>query len=185
MRYTSYLDISGLKNAKDEERTDTFKNLETLRQRNIRKARKEKAYTIEETNIELFLKYYADLMSNQGEIVSEKKLKNMSNIIQNLIDTKNATMIVSKNSKDEVLYIIVFCFDIYRAYYLFGAGNPNAKEHYKGTICFWDGFKILANRYDIQKVDLEGVNSPKRGRFKLSLGGDIRSYYEVGSKNET
>lgn len=179
LRYTSYIDISELKSISNEENTNFFKGLETLRQRNIRKARKEKSTTIEELNIELFLEFYRTLMDRQNEIVSEKKLNNMSNVILSIITSKKAVMFATKNSNNDIIYLTVFSYDKYRAYYLFGAGNPNAKEVYKGTICFWDAFIKLSNDYNIKEVDMEGVNSPSRGWFKLSFGGELKPYYEV------
>ena len=35
------------------------------------------------------------------------------------------------------------------------------------------------NEIGIKTVDLEGVNSPNRGWFKLSFGGNIIPYYEL------
>ncbi|MBN2782301.1 MAG: hypothetical protein JXQ66_03570 [Campylobacterales bacterium] len=179
LRYTSYIDISELKDIDNPQDSLIFKNLETLRQRNIKKAIKEKAYTTQELNIELFLEYYTKLMDLQNQKVSKQKLQNMANVINNSVNNKQAVMFCSKNSKDDIIYITVFSYDKYRAYYLFGAGNLDAKESYKGTICFWDAFINLAKKYDIKEVDMEGINSPARGWFKLSFGGDITPYYEI------
>lgn len=186
LRYTSYLNISKLKNTMDEEDTELFKGLETLRQRNIRKARKEKSYTVEELNISLFLDYYTALMESQNEQVPNTKLDNMAKIIENTVKNKQAVMFATKNAKNEIIYLTVFSYDQYRAYYLFGAGNPHATEHYRGTVCFWDAFINLAQNYNIHEVDMEGINSPHRGWFKLSFGGTIEPYYEItlGTKNE-
>lgn len=179
LRYTSYIDISELKEYESEEDTSIFKSLETLRQRNIRKARKESSYTIEELHIDLFLEYYIELMNAQGEEVSKRKLDNMANVIEKTCANKDAVMFATKNNKDEIMYLTVFSFDKNRAYYLFGAGNPDSKEVYKGTVCFWDAFIKLAQEYDIKEVDMEGINSPTRGWFKLSFGGKIVPYYEI------
>lgn len=182
LRYTSYLDISSLASFENEEDTPNFKNLEILRQRNIRKARKEQAFTVEEWQIELFLKFYENMMNLQGEDVAQTKLSNMGNVIRSMLDCGNASMFVTKNSKQQILYITVFIFDERRAYYLFGAGDEGASEHYKGTICFWDAFIALAQKYNVKVVDLEGINSPKRGWFKLSFGGAVVPYYEISHK---
>lgn len=179
LRYTSYLDISEFEKNLPEYENNLFKSLELIRQRNIKKARNEKCITKKETNIELFLEYYEDLMSKQGISVSKKKIDNMYNIIKNLIQNQQAIMFITKNNENKILYITVFCFDKYRAYYLFGAGNPNAVEKYGGTICFWDAFKYLALDYKIKEIDFEGINSPKRGWFKLSFGGSFIPYYEI------
>ncbi|WP_151231026.1 hypothetical protein [Campylobacter hyointestinalis] len=162
-----------------------FKNLEILRQRNIRKARRENVITaIENSNdtIDIFLKYYEILIKSQGEDVLQSKLQNMRNIIINILDNKKGVMFVTRNSKGEILYITIFIFDKYRAYYLFGAGNPQAVEIYKGAICFWDAFIKLAQIFDIKELDLEGINSPQRGWYKLSFGGNITPYYEINYK---
>jgi len=179
LRYTSYINISELKDITNEEETIIFKELETLRQRNIRKARKEKSTTLEELNIELFIEFYKDLMAKQDEEVTKQKLDNMSNIIKKTVESRNAIMLATKNNTGKIIYITVFSLDKYRAYYLFGAGNPNSIETYKGTICFWDGFIKLANEYNIKEVDMEGINSPARGWFKLSFGGEMKPYYEI------
>lgn len=179
LRYTSYINISELKGSKNEEDTILFKNLDTLRQRNIRKARKEQSYTVEELCINTFLDFYKDLMFKQDEAVSQEKLDNMSNVILNCTASNKAVMLATKNSENEIIYITVFSYDNNRAYYLFGAGNLDAVEKYKGTICFWDGFIKLAQDYNIKEVDMEGVNSPSRGWFKLSFGGELKPYYEI------
>ena len=64
------------------------------------------------------------------------------------------------------------------AYYLFGASNPGMRNEHTGSAVLWDSFFALS-RDAIKEVDMEGVNSPHRGWFKLSFGGDIRPYYHV------
>ena len=184
LRYTSFIDISGLINNTDEESSELFKNLDTIRQRNIRKARKENALTIEEKNVSLFVDFYEKMMLINGEAVNKKKLDRLGFLIENLVEINQAKMYLTKNSNNEVIYITVFGIDNKRAYYLFGAGNPKSDENYKGTISFWDSFNILAKKYFVKTVDMEGVNSPKRGWFKLSFGGDLRTYYKLYKRNE-
>ena len=42
----------------------------------------------------------------------------------------------------------------------------------------WDAFLDLAAS-GVKEIDLEGVNSPLRGHFKLSFGGSILPYYRL------
>lgn len=179
LRYTSYLDISSLTEGCMEEKTTVFHRMEPLRQRNIREARKKGSTSVIERKSERFVDFYDKLMSKQGERVSQKKLRRMHRLIEVLLNKQQAMMVVSRNAAGKLLYITIFCIDRKRAYYLFGAGNPEAREHYKGTICFWEAFRFLCNDYEIIQVDMEGVNSPQRGWFKLSFGGDLRPYYQV------
>ena len=182
LRYTSYLDISTLRHAQDEESSDLFKGMETLRQRNVREARKDGASSHEEKDCGRLIDYYRVLMGNQGERPEVEKLNRMRRLMDGLIHNGCATLITSSNGRGEPMYATVFCWDSKRAYYLFGAPAPEAKERYKGTAIFWAGFLLLADR-GILMVNLEGVNSPRRGWFKLSFGGDLKPYYQVYKLN--
>ena len=72
----------------------------------------------------------------------------------------------------------IYLLDNKRAYYLFGANDPEMRSSHTGTAVLWSAFHILAAR-GYEEMDLEGINSPHRGWFKLSFGGDIRPYYEL------
>jgi len=179
LRYTSYIDLSRFTKMDESEEIILFKDLEQLRRRNIKEARKDGASVITGLEVELFLDFYYRLMFLQGEKVPSDKLSRMGNLIHKLIENGQAQMFLTKNSQDKIIYITVFCFDSKRAYYLFGAGDSEAKERYKGTIAFWDAFRILKEDYGIRQVDFEGVNSPQRGWFKLSFGGTLLPYYQL------
>jgi hypothetical protein len=179
LKYTSFLDISSLREDFSSEENRVFKQMDTIRQRNIRKAWGENVVTKIENRIPEFLDFYENLMGSQGKQVSKDKLTRMGNLIQQLLTKQKAICCVSYTENGQILYITIFCFDRKRAYFLFGAGNPQADKHYKGSICFWDTFRILARDYSIGYVDMEGVNSPKRGWFKLSFGGNIVPYFQV------
>jgi len=56
--------------------------------------------------------------------------------------------------------------------------HVDVHDRYSGTIVLWDALKAL-EKSGVSEVDFEGVNSPARGWFKLSFGGDLRPYYEV------
>ncbi len=178
LRYTSYVDISSLQNCEEENDSELFKGFETLRQRNIREAQKKGAYSKKTDDVELFIEFYRRLMIEQGVQSDEQKLQRMKDLIASLMDGDKAFLLTSRNSEGAIMYITIYCYDEKRAYYLFGAPNPEAQERYKGTISFWDGFKELA-AMGIKEVDMEGINSPNRGWFKLSFGGSINPYYEV------
>jgi len=178
LKFTSYLEISSLCVSENEESTALFRGLENLRQRNIREARRDSTTYEIESHTEIFLEYYAELMRNQSEQQDTEKLHRMRRLINGLIELDQAVMVMSRNGEGIPIYLTIFCWDSKRAYYLFGAPNPDATSRYKGTISFWDGFHELA-RKGISTIDMEGVNSPDRGWFKLSFGGDLRCYYEI------
>lgn len=179
LRYTSFVDISEFSTNAKEEDMMLFKNLDTIRQRNIRQARSKNTTSIEEFKIDAFMNFYGNLMTNQNKNINQKTLERLRTQIANLLNTKQAVMYLTKNHNGEIIYITIFGLDKKRAYYLFGASNPNSNESYRGTISLWDSFAILAKEHDIKEVDMEGVNSPQRGWFKLSFGGDLKPYYKI------
>ena len=65
---------------------------------------------------------------------------------------------------------------------MFGANDPKMRNQHTGTAVLWDSFYIL-NEIGIEKIDLEGVNSPNRGWVKLSFGGSLENYFEVNKVN--
>ena len=71
----------------------------------------------------------------------------------------------------------MWCY--YKAYYLFGAPSDKHNKPWQGTIGQWAVFRYIVENTNINKFDFEGVNSPKRGWFKLGFGGEIVPYYQV------
>ena len=53
-----------------------------------------------------------------------------------------------------------------KAYYFAGAGDNNYKQNRTGTAALWNSFFLLKNS-GFQILDLEGVNSPSRGWYKI------------------
>jgi hypothetical protein len=178
LRYTSRLDISNFKI--NDENDSIWKEMVPLRRRNVREANKVKALFKEEPEaISQLLEFYSDLMTAQDSEVSTNKLKRMFNLMEVATQTGCATLTTSRSSEGRLLYATFWIWDQYRAYYLFGAGTSENKMRFQGTHCFWNSFDLLSNKYHIQCVDLEGINSPSRGSFKLTFGGDITPYYEL------
>ena len=74
--------------------------------------------------------------------------------------------------------IAFFGIDHKRGYFLFGANDPEMRDEHTGTAVLWDSFCFLSQD-GIFEIDLEGINSPTRGWFKLSFGGTISPYYHL------
>jgi hypothetical protein len=180
LRYTSYLDISGLiDEAVSFEETKCFRAMETLRQRHVRDAIRRGAKVTAADGPSRLISFYQALMENQGQEASPDKLHRMTGLIGGLVAAERAAVYEVVNEKSAVVYTVVYGWDAKRAYYLFGAGHPEQSESYQGTFAHWSAFLDLAGRRGVREVDLEGTNSPQRGWFKLSFGGKLLPYYEV------
>ncbi len=180
LRYTSYVDISSLQNFIDrEEESPCFNNMETVRRYSVREARKKGGSIARAGNGDALIEFYRVMMDRQGDSQSTVKLSGMKRVIDALLEAGRGVVYHVLNSTGAVIYSICYGWDAKRAYYLFGAGHPEINEPWQGTLAHWEAFKDLAQRRAINEVDLEGVNSPQRGWFKLGFGGDLRPYYQV------
>jgi hypothetical protein len=56
---------------------------------------------------------------------------------------------------------------------------PGRSTPWQGTLAHWHAFGHLAREHGITEVDLEGVNSPQRGWFKLGFGGSLQTYHTL------
>ncbi len=183
LRYTSYVDISSLNDSDKDEDSPLFRNMETLRQRHVRDAKRRGGKFNFGLNCKLLLEYYNYLMSSQGEVVPSSKLGRVRRLIDGLILERRCVIFQVLNLHGVVIYATAYAWDSKRAYYLFGAGNPMASEPWQGTFAHWSAFLYFAKQLDLNEVDMEGVNSPKRGWFKLGFGGSLKSYYQVYKKD--
>jgi hypothetical protein len=178
VRYTSFVDISDIASAKTLEDISLYNKASKSRRQVIRYAKREGVITKEEFNLEIFLNLYSSTMSRQELKISKEKIGTIKKILNNLNNHGLIKMYFSYTKNGSIGSAACFAIDHIRAYYLFGASDSNLRDSHTGTAVLWDSFAKL-NHYGVNEVDLEGVNSPDRGWFKLSFGGDIVPYYHI------
>jgi hypothetical protein len=185
VRYTSGVDISTLCDfSGDEERSPCFANMETVRRYSVREAGKKGGRVAHGEDGGVLVEFYSALMARQNEPQAENKLAAMRRVIDALLQHGRGAVYHVMNRDGVVIYAVAYGWDPRRAYYLFGAGHPEKSEPWQGTLAHWEAFKDLARCHGITEVDLEGVNSPERGWFKLGLGGDLRSYFNISRSSK-
>lgn len=84
--------------------------------------------------------------------------------------------------KSKPIYSIFFSTYNNVACYLYGAGDVNNQDRLSGTFCLWKSIENCLKK-KIQYIDLEGVNSPKRGSFKITFGRFLKTYYNLKLDN--
>ncbi len=178
IKFTSLINISELRKKINYEQTKIFQNLDFARRYNIREAIKEDCIVQQSKNVRSFVSNYKLMMSNQNINISKEKINTMTRVIDYYIHKNKGVLLEAKDKNNELLYTAFYLWDLNKAYYMFGAGTQK-NVSYQATIANWEAFKYLANNTDIEFVDLEGVNSPKRGWFKLSFGGNLIPYYRI------
>ena len=178
IRYTTYLDISDFKNSKQLEDISIYNKGSTSRRQQIRYAIKKNYKTVPSDDSKLFIEFYEKTMDRQDIGIENNLLIDMKILIDNLLLQKVAKIYACYDELDEIASMALFGWDNKRAYYIFGASDPKKRNGHSGTSVIWDALYDL-NAMGISEVDLEGINSPARGWFKLSFGGDIVPYYEL------
>jgi hypothetical protein len=180
LRYTSYLDITDLREFEGhEEDSPVFARLEDQRRRNLRSAARDGATAVRTSDSRVLLSHYQSMMERQDDAQPADKLGAMRSLFDGLLEAGRGVIFQTLDARGTVLYTVMYAWDSKRAYYLFGAGQPDSKAAWQGTLANWAALKYLSQERNLREVDLEGVNSPQRGWFKLGFGGDLRPYYQI------
>ena len=121
-------------------------------------------------------------MVKQKIKISPNKLKSLGSSLLLIMREKLGSLYYVEDKKGETLYALFYIWDKRKAYYFLGAGNPRKSTSWQSIFGHCEIFKLLQTEQNIHIVDLEGVNSPARGWFKLSMGGSLKNYYLINIK---
>ncbi|MDR0239949.1 MAG: GNAT family N-acetyltransferase [Deltaproteobacteria bacterium] len=182
IRYTAYVDLAGFAEAGAPEDIPLFADISYSRRQEVRKARKEGAQTTEEADADGLTAFYALTLRRQHIEPEPERLEELRFLAASLLQAGMARLFVSRMPGGEPASMALFGSDAKRAYYLFGAGDPALRNTPCGTAVLWDAFAALA-RSGCRELDMEGVNSPRRGWFKLSFGAELLPYYQLVLEN--
>lgn len=178
VRYTAYLDLSGFAADAQENEGSRLAGLSYSRRQEVRKARKERVETTEEKDAEALTAFYDHTLRRQNVAAGAGTLDELRQLAGGLLEKNAARLFVSRLPGGAAAAMALFGWDAKRAYYLFGAGDPALRAAPCGTAVLWDAFAALAASGH-RELDLEGVNSPRRGWFKLSFGAELLPYYQL------
>ena len=178
-RYTSELDLTEFQKPLNKlEDSVNYINSSVSRRQEIRYGLK-KLVTVEKSeNFELCAHYYALTMARQGIEVTKHALSKLAEFLRQLAEANMLVMYQAQDHEGNIGSFSTYLLLNHTAYYFYGANNPQMREQHTGTAVLWQTFPHLA-QLGVKKLDLEGINSPQRGWFKLSFGGSIQPYYHV------
>ena len=184
IRYTSYLNLLNFKSNDIKDLDSSLKNFSSSRRQQIRYTIKNNIKTELSKDVDLFLSFYKKTLKKSDINLCSKSERNLSKLIDALINSNKAKMYLSFSKDKNPASIAIIGTDKLRAYYLFGANNSDIKDETTGTAVLWHAFKELSAQ-GIGEIDLEGVNSPRRGWFKLSFGGTLVPYFRIKYPKKT
>ena len=148
------------------------------RRQEIRYAIKAGVNITEENDVNIVEGAIRQAYSRQNKPIDEGKLAIIKRVSKELLRAGNCKIYCARTKSGELGSLAVFAFDTKRSYYLYGANTSIARTHHTGSLVVWHGIVETA-RMQLSETDLEGVNSPSRGHFKLSFGGELRSYFNI------
>ena len=178
IRYTSYVSLHGFASATSPEQVPLFAEFAAARRQEVRYAIRSGVQTRIEFDAKVFIEFYASTMQRQGIAVEAHVLDGMHRLLEGTHRAGLGRMYIARTAEGRAGSMAYMAVDGRRAYYVFGASDPEIRAQHTGTAVLWDAFRMLAVE-GVHEVDLEGVNSPRRGWFKLSFGGSLLPYYEL------
>ena len=170
VRYTSLLDIS---------KPDNTSGYARLRKRDFKKGIETNQFTTNESDDIEMLNYLNDMnFKRQGITRTKGEIEALKSICENLIQANAGKLLVTKvNDKPAVASF--FVYDRFRAYHLFVGTDLQFRDLGVATKNLYDSCSYLNEVLGIKELDMAGVNSPMRGSYKLSYGGNIIPYYHI------
>lgn len=130
-----------------------------------------------------FVELYAMTFARQGQDLAPAVLRQVEAVTARLLADGRGRLFLSRTADGRIGSAAVFGLDAKRAYYVFGANDPDLRDDHTGTMVLWHALTALRDE-GVVEVDLEGVNSPLRGHFKLSFGGSVTPYYHLRLASE-
>ncbi len=178
--YTSILNIEDFFLKIDDEKTNLYNNLDDQRKNDIKKANKQNCNFERIYDPDGFYKTFQNMMNdNKANITNDEMEKTFISIKKIL--KKDYCYMFRVKENEKTLYYTIFLYYKNIGYYYFGAGERKTMTRYASTFCIWESMKYISS-LGAKKINFEGVNSPNRGDFKLSFGGNLKQYFNFNKQ---
>ena len=177
VKYTSEINLSLLNNIKFDQ-SDMFKNLSTTIKQQIRYSINSNFEFKEYFSKSIFMKLIDNTFSKQNVKFDKRFYEIMLDNVKKLIDKKLIKSYVIYNNNKICFFGIYSTINTHSTLLFTGRSEDVDNKNYSGAFFFFNSF-IDLKKNNIKTIDLEGINSPKRGFYKLGFGGKVKSYYNI------
>ena len=180
IRYTSFVEVEDLFYKKSIEEDKVYQALDNRRQGDISKAQENGlTFVSQEVETQEFIRFYTQTLLSQDKQVDATYAQRMGRLIDETSKCGFLKKYAVKDAQNRTSYIVIFGIFKNVGTYIFGSGDAEVMERYDATYCIWEAIKDLNHNYGVSLIDMEGINSPQRGSYKLDFGGSITPYYKV------
>ncbi len=174
LRYTSLVDLNDI--------SKTYEQFDDDTKYEIRKAEKNAIEIVRgNDSFDAFNKLHEATFNRQGIKRTDYEVKLIKRIYDALYSKRLCKLFFAKTKDGVNSAAAMIINDCKRAYYLFGASDPETRNNGATSLLLWSIFNEL-HKDGLKEIDLVGVNSPKRGRFKMGFGGLLVPYMLVERK---
>lgn len=175
--YTTIINISkSLNTLKDLEKSSFYQNLSRSIKQQFSKTKKENIKLREENNFDLAINLIKKTFERQNQTINFD-IESLFATYRKLHKKGFIKMYVSSIDKLDTSFTI-FGVVGNNAVYLNGGRLLNSNNDYSLTFNLINSLFYLKN-INVSSVNLEGVNSPNRGFWKLGFGGGLIPYYKI------
>ena len=173
LRYTADIKIPA-----DSEAMTWLSEMRSVRRQEINKT-KRLGFTSESvTNVEAMTEIYKKTFSRQEISIDESHQNLVNSIATKAIRGGYGLMTAVRDKQGCLCSAYLFLIFKDKAYYLFGANDPEFRKLSPSTQLMYDSVMLL-HQHGIKTLDFCGVNSPNRGDYKTSFNAITAPYYNV------
>lgn len=170
--YTSIIDIQSKKPI------DVFNEIDDVKRRDINKVLKDKNYKVKnQINLPLIKRFYEDTMKKNKGNFNNYAFNRIFEFMETQIN-RDKIIQTTVYYFEKPMYSVLFLNDDNTSCYLYGSGDVEIKNRYAGSLALWKAIEQSLDK-KLSFIDLEGINSPNRGEYKLNFGGNIKDYYNI------
>jgi Acetyltransferase (GNAT) domain len=166
VRYTYVVDL------RDPERAWT--NMDDNTRFEVRKAEKHGSTVEESDDFAAFQGMHRRTFERQGAD-HEIEGRLLGRVYEALKSAGRCQLFLARNQEGFQTSGVLALWDRKRAYYMFGASEPEHRNDGSASLTLWKVFQCMGQR--LPEMDMVGCNSPKRGAFKAGFGGRLAHYF--------
>ena len=168
--YTSILSLDKYKSLEDY-----LMAIRTVRRQEFRKVKAKDIKIIDSSDTNILCDLHRKTFERQGIKLPEHEMTLVESIAKTAVENKYGRINIALMNNIPISATLLL-FDDKRAYYQFGATDPDYRDTFASTLLMIENI-WRAKTEGFKEFDFVGVNSPNRGDYKLSFDGVLLPCY--------
>ena len=176
LKYTSIINLKKLDNVTNLNDSLFYKDLSVRVRQQFNYAQKKKYQIYDKFSKKVFKKIISKTFERQNKKINFDL--SLHSYIMEKLNKEGLIFMITVQDKNVDKAFLLFSKILDQAMYLYGGRFSDDKDDY--SLSYGMIYSLLElSKLGVNKVDLEGINSPKRGFNKIGYGGEIVPYYQI------